>query len=463
SAIRAFGGEGSTLPPVEYQFSFALEGGAFVGGFTPPPSPASIITLPTAAQVSKSGYSLTGWRNQGGTDFAPGQMIALSSATTFTAQWAAPIDLTFALEGGAFAGGFTPPPSQVPAGSSITLPTAEQVSKNGYVLIGWRNQSGQDFTLGQTVALTASTTFTAQWSNIISISRVRVNSWESAGSDRFIPNSLFDNAPNTFWHARWSTGSGHGRGESLVDIDLGGVHTVNRIEVDRRLVSGQDIRAVRMFTHIGQGGEFPNGERIPANFPANVPQADIDLDFVMTGWTEIGDQARQITGLNTSNTVILTLNAPITARYIRLGIENGPVSGDPDFTQVREIRVFGESGGATSIRNRENSDNRFGILLENAIVSDVARISVITPEPATINLRIMDILGNVVFAETAAYGRVAYGRVSNPPLQNDNAIVWNLTNQSGRFVANGTYLIIVEATGSNGRVWHYRAIMGVRR
>ncbi|MCL2845092.1 MAG: S8 family serine peptidase [Chitinivibrionia bacterium] len=504
----------------------------------------------------------------------------------------------------------------------------------------------------------------------ITISRVRVNSWEAvATGDRFVPNSLFDGNPNTFWHARWSGGSGHGRGESLVDIDLGGVQTVNRIEIDRRLVSGQNIRLVRMFTHNEQGDEFPNGERIPATFPANVPQADIDADFAMTGWTELGNEAHGITGLNTSNSVVLTLNAPITARYIRLGIENGPVIGTADFTQVRAIRVFGESGGiivippceicgenpciciilpptdcpdcgnypctcpivtpegiglvpwkhaewsayvegdpfgmngmlgssvsitsdgtdgamvaslklgtsdganypyvglmlwlddsnidfsevtgvkisytadrplrfvlsdetstgypdwtpvghilgdgthnnvilsleqvrhnrssavntkaltffhnepgqtvnltvreliliggkleegggGTSIRDRAPVSNRYGIILENAIVSDFARISVITPEPAQINLRIIDNLGNVVFTETTA---VRTGGFVKPAPNNDNTIVWNLTNRTGRFVANGTYLIVVEATGISGRRFTYSARVGINR
>ncbi|MCL2846025.1 MAG: hypothetical protein FWE23_11365, partial [Chitinivibrionia bacterium] len=48
-----------------------------------------------------------------------------------------------------------------------------------------------------------------------------------------------------------------------------------------------------------------------------------------------------------------------------------------------------------------------------------------------------------------------------PPLQ--NAIVWNLQNQSGRFVANGTYLVIVEATGISGRRFTYSARIGINR
>ncbi|MCL2844812.1 MAG: leucine-rich repeat domain-containing protein [Chitinivibrionia bacterium] len=121
-----------------------------------------------------------------------------------------------------------------------------------------------------------------------------------------------------------------------------------------------------------------------------------------------------------------------------------------------------------SIRPRETENRQYGIILEENPVSDSAVIFIRTPEQATITLRILDNLGNVVFTETAAYGRV--GRqglhfVSNPPIQNavDNAIIWNLTNPSGRFVANGTYLVVVEATGISGKVYRYSARIGVNR
>ncbi|MCL2844153.1 MAG: hypothetical protein FWE23_01685 [Chitinivibrionia bacterium] len=121
------------------------------------------------------------------------------------------------------------------------------------------------------------------------------------------------------------------------------------------------------------------------------------------------------------------------------------------------------------IRQNTSRDSRYGILLENTIVSDFARISVITPEQATVNLAIFDNLGNVVFSADGV--GAGFARPENrtngdlggqtPPLQ--NAIVWNLTNQSGRFVGNGTYLIIVEATGISGRRFTYSARLGVSR
>ena len=116
--------------------------------------------------------------------------------------------------------------------------------------------------------------------------------------------------------------------------------------------------------------------------------------------------------------------------------------------------------GSTSIRTSTPLSARYGIVLENAVVSDFARISVITPEPAQINLRIIDNLGNVVFTESAA---VRTGGFEKPAPASDNTIVWNLTNQSGRYVANGAYLIVVEATTVSGRRITYSTRIGINR
>jgi len=163
------------------------------------------------------------------------------------------------------------------------------------------------------------------------------------------------------------------------------------------------------------------------------------------------------------NTVITPATCVLSGSQIEICIRNGcgQTGRRSDIPQLT-----GSDCETVSIRNKE-TDSRYGIVIPENPVSDFARISVITPEPAQITLRIMDNLGNVVFTETAAdpYGRV--GRqglhfVSNPPLHS-SAIIWNLTNTNGRFVANGAYLIIVEATGISGRRFTYSARIGVNR
>ena len=193
--------------------------------------------------------------------------------------------------------------------------------------------------------------------------------------------------------------------------------------------------------------------------------------------TTIGDRAFSRAGL-TSVTNYANIPQTITS-----GVFDGmPLSDITLYVPHQSVelyrtadvwRDFGNIVGVddeTSIRNnRQTRDNRHGILLKNAIVSDLAKISVVTPEQAMVNLAILDNLGNVVFSADGV--GAGFARPENrtngdlggqtPPLQ--NAIVWNLTNQSGRFVANGAYLIIVEATGISGRRFTYSSRIGVNR
>jgi len=106
-----------------------------------------------------------------------------------------------------------------------------------------------------------------------------------------------------------------------------------------------------------------------------------------------------------------------------------------------------EESSASPIRDVRKQDNKHGILLEKAVVSQSAKISVKTPEQAQIDLVIYDNAGNVVYKTSG---------------KNTETFVWNLTNLSGRNVANGSYLIVVEAKGAKGN-YAYSAKVGVKR
>ena len=106
----------------------------------------------------------------------------------------------------------------------------------------------------------------------------------------------------------------------------------------------------------------------------------------------------------------------------------------------------------TSVRKPVSRNNRYGIVLENAVARDTARITVKTPEPATVTLRILDNLGNAVRTVEAQCLRIE-----------SCELVWDLRNSAGRFVGNGTYLAVAEATGISGRIYRYSARIGVSR
>jgi uncharacterized repeat protein (TIGR02543 family) len=104
-------------------------------------------------------------------------------------------------------------------------------------------------------------------------------------------------------------------------------------------------------------------------------------------------------------------------------------------------------GDDTPIHQKQKGDKKYGILLEKAVVSQPARISVKTPEQAQINLVIYDNAGNAVYKTSG---------------KSSDTFIWDLKNGAGRNVANGTYLIIAEAKGAKG-TYAYSAKVGVKR
>jgi hypothetical protein len=109
-----------------------------------------------------------------------------------------------------------------------------------------------------------------------------------------------------------------------------------------------------------------------------------------------------------------------------------------------------DNGNGTSIRNPQRRDESQGIIFSKNPTSDETEISV--TEGTITRAIIYDALGNVVF--NSAF------RAPNPAL---NKVIWDLRNPAGRRVAEGSYLVVVEAMGMNGKLRRYSARLGVTR
>ncbi|MDR0303458.1 MAG: hypothetical protein LBH98_01625 [Chitinispirillales bacterium] len=103
---------------------------------------------------------------------------------------------------------------------------------------------------------------------------------------------------------------------------------------------------------------------------------------------------------------------------------------------------------ADALSPTKSKDGKYGVWLEKAIVSDAAKINVRTPQSSRIKIVIVDNLGNIVFEANGG---------------NTDTFEWRLTNNAGRFVANGTYLMLVEAKAVGGKVYTYSTKIGVKR
>ena len=108
---------------------------------------------------------------------------------------------------------------------------------------------------------------------------------------------------------------------------------------------------------------------------------------------------------------------------------------------VSIVDVDASTGSATGIRFAQNP------------AADIVEISVVLPdmratEAVAPTVIIYDMTGNVVFACKGTACLV---------------LTWDLRNSAGRFVANGTYLVVAEVKDRNGRTHRYSARLGVKR
>jgi len=104
----------------------------------------------------------------------------------------------------------------------------------------------------------------------------------------------------------------------------------------------------------------------------------------------------------------------------------------------------------TPIYNIQKTDNLYGIRLTKNIVSESVEISVIIPNNEKVvetKFVVYDNVVNIVFSST----------------EKGDKIIWNLTNNAGRLVANGSYLVIAEVKSVNEKSYHYSVKLGVKR
>jgi hypothetical protein len=117
-----------------------------------------------------------------------------------------------------------------------------------------------------------------------------------------------------------------------------------------------------------------------------------------------------------------------------------------NYNVLTNVNVTVTVEAATSVETVVQADNRGGIKLSPAnIVSQSVTIAV--EGGKQLKVVIYDNIGNVVYEKVEQGGKV----------------VWDLTNAAGRFVANGGYLVIVEAKDAKGQTSMHKAKLGVKR
>lgn len=125
---------------------------------------ASIIDVPNGSDLTREGYTFSGWKNgnQTVTEFKYGEA---GSITTFTAQWTPKeYTVTFAAGTNGNMTGYTDP-VKVNYNSSVAADKIPEITANaGFVFIGWSNGTGiYSKDAVKTYKVTGDVTFTAQY------------------------------------------------------------------------------------------------------------------------------------------------------------------------------------------------------------------------------------------------------------------------------------------------------------
>jgi hypothetical protein len=123
---------------------------------------------------------------------------------------------------------------------------------------------------------------------------------------------------------------------------------------------------------------------------------------------------------------------------------------NPEINDGFPYLLWSIPGDDTPICNIKESADKYGILLSSNIVSQKAEMRMVTPSGDRIlqvRAVVYDNVGNVVFDKT----------------ETGDKITWDLTNNAGRNVANGTYLVIADVKSSNKKIYRYSAKIGVKK
>jgi M6 family metalloprotease-like protein len=221
----------------------------------------------------------------------------------------------------------------------------------------------------------------------------------------------------------WEDGSIPASGMLIYHVDKAGVNwSLAKNEINNN--------ASRRGYYVKQAGcGAPNGCEYDRNNPRS---NDVFPRDIFDSFTDVSiPNSKSWAGTNT--------NKPVT-----------DITRD-EYARTVSFKFMGGEGAepVVSVGNYKKFDGKNGISFEKSVVSDFAKIDVKTPENATVNIVIYDNLGNVVFETSGKSGEI---------------FVWNLTNKTGRYVANGAYLVLAEAKGKTSKkLYLYSAKIGVKR
>lgn len=154
-AFHGNGGAFATAPQTIYEFG---EGGAQEG---------STVALPSAADITRGGYTFEGWYDNADFNGQPLESVELRQGNIdLFAKWTAvEYGIAYELNGGAWASGYAAPSSYTVDGGEVLLPGSADVVRDGFTFKGWYDNAALSGTAVSRVSAgeTGDKAFYASW------------------------------------------------------------------------------------------------------------------------------------------------------------------------------------------------------------------------------------------------------------------------------------------------------------
>jgi len=426
--------------PVTYTITYTLNNGT--NNAANPTSYTIESNSITLQAPTRSGYTFTGWTGSNGTTGQTNVTIAKGSTgnKNYTANWTVISPTTYTITASVSGGNGSISPSGESVYAENSTPKYTFTSDNGYeideVLVNGKavDIDGNSYTFDK---VTANQTISVSFKEIpviVDTYKLVVNNGYVVDSDSFGDYDFNEGDTITLVAAiPPSTGLYGGYVFSHWEFTPS-VQFVKDTDENSEMVTfvmpAKDVVAEAVTEYVGNtelifsvAAEHGVLSVVNADNPDEIINSD---DEVISGnyiFTAIPDEGYRVKEWKVNGEVV-TGNSSNTLELFVYG-------------STMEIIVEFELDSETAIQNKEKPDNK--ILFKSNIVSDKMEINL----SGKISFVVYDMTGNFV----------ATG----------NDKTWNLQNQNGRFVANGTYLVIVEEKTANGKTYQYFAKLGVKR
>jgi len=154
---------------INYTVTFNVNGGIGQAPSSVTNIPGASITLPNGDGFTKSGYAFGGWNTNAdgsGTNYNAGADYIINNNITLYAKW----NFIYTIIFDVYNGNGTIPSITAASGTSITIPSGEGLSREGFVFGGWENRgSGKEYKAGDSFTVSGNITFIAIWRYIYTV------------------------------------------------------------------------------------------------------------------------------------------------------------------------------------------------------------------------------------------------------------------------------------------------------